>query len=465
MGTSIRESDERMNKTDNALGEKSIGKLLLGMAIPAIIAQLVNILYNIVDRIYIGHIPDIGATALTGVGVTFPIIMVISAFSALIGMGGAPRAAIKMGEKDDEAAENILGNCFTALLVISALLTIVFLFANKPLLMMFGASEETLPYALSYLNIYVCGTIFVQIALGLNSFITTQGFSKISMITVAVGATLNIILDPILIFGFDMGVEGAAIATVVSQGVSALWVLRFLTGKRTKLKIRRKYMKLQRATIAPVMILGLSPFIMQSTESLLSIAFNTSLQRYGGDIAVGAMTILMSLTQIQFMPIHGLCQGAQPIISYNYGAKNTDRVKATFRLLVISAFSYCTFIWLLMMLLPGQFISLFSSQKELISYTSWALRIFMPIAFLMSMQTCCQQTFLALGQAKVSILLALLRKMILLIPLIYIMPVFFEDKVFAIFFAEPVADFIAVTVTITTFAFRFKKILDDREPV
>jgi putative MATE family efflux protein len=453
-----------MNKTDNALGEKSIGKLLLGMAIPAIIAQLVNILYNIVDRIYIGHIPDIGATALTGVGVTFPIIMVISAFSALIGMGGAPRAAIKMGEKDDEAAENILGNCFTALLMISALLTIVFLFANKSLLMVFGASEETLPYALSYLNIYVFGTIFVQLALGLNSFITTQGFSKMSMITVAVGAALNIILDPILIFGFDMGVEGAAIATVVSQGVSALWVLHFLTGKRTKLKIRRKYMKLQRATIAPVLMLGLSPFIMQSTESLLSIAFNTSLQRYGGDIAVGAMTILMSLTQIQFMPIHGLCQGAQPIISYNFGAKNTDRVKATFRLLAISAFSYCTIIWLLMMLLPGQFISLFSSQKELITYTSWALRIFMPIAFLMSMQTCCQQTFLALGQAKVSILLALLRKMILLIPLIYIMPVFFEDKVFAVFFAEPVADFIAVTVTMTTFAFRFKKILDEREP-
>ncbi len=452
-----------MNKLSNTLGEKSIGKLLLGMAIPAIIAQLVNILYNIVDRIYIGHIPDIGATALTGVGVTFPIIMVISAFSALIGMGGAPRAAIKMGEKDDEAAENILGNCFTALLVISALLTIIFLFANKSLLMMFGASEETLPYALGYLNIYVCGTIFVQMALGLNSFVTTQGFSKTSMITVAVGAALNIILDPILIFGFDMGVEGAAIATVVSQGVSALWVLRFLTGKRTKLKIRRKYMKLQRATIAPVLILGLSPFIMQSTESLLNIAFNTSLQRYGGDIAIGAMTILLSLSQIQFMPIHGLCQGAQPIISYNYGAKNTDRVKATFRLLVICAFSYSTLIWLLMMLLPGTFISLFSSQKELISYTGWALRIFMPVSFLMSIQTCCQQTFLALGQARVSILLALLRKMILLIPLIYIMPVFFENKVFGVFFAEPVADFIAVTVTMITFAYRFKKILYYRE--
>jgi putative MATE family efflux protein len=331
--------------------------------------------------------------------------------------------------------------------------------------MIFGASEETLPYALRYLNIYVCGTIFVQIALGLNSFITTQGFSKFSMITVAVGAALNIILDPILIYGLDMGVEGAAFATVISQGVSALWVLHFLTGRRTKLKIRRKYMKLQRMTITPVLLLGLSPFIMQSTESLLNIAFNTSLQRYGGDLAVGAMTILASLTQIQFMPIHGLCQGAQPIISYNYGARNTQRVKATFRLLAISAFSYCTIIWLFMMLLPGQFISLFNAQTELISYTSWALRIFMPVAFLMSMQTCCQQTFLALGQAKVSILLALLRKMILLIPLIYILPLFFEDKAFAVFFAEPVADFIAVTATVITFALRFKKILASREPV
>ncbi len=454
-----------MNKKDNVLGEKSVSKLLFEMAIPAIIAQLVNILYNIIDRIYIGHLPDIGATALTGVGVTFPIIMVISAFSALIGMGGAPRAAIKMGEKDDEAAENILGNCLTALIVISVLLTILFLITNKPLLMMFGASEETLPYALSYLNIYVCGTIFVQIALGLNSFITTQGFSKTSMVTVAVGAALNIILDPILMFGFDMGVEGAAIATVVSQCVSALWVLFFLSSRHTKLKIRRKYMRPQRTIIAPVLMLGLSPFIMQSTESLLNVAFNSSLQKYGGDIAVGAMTILMSLSQIQYMPIHGLCQGAQPIISYNYGAKNTNRVKATFRLLAISAFSYSTIIWLLMMLLPGQFISLFTSQVELISYTSWALRIFIPVSFLMSMQTCCQQTFLALGQARVSILLALLRKMVLLIPLIYIMPIFFEDKVFAVFLAEPVADFMAVTVTMLTFAFQFKKILYHREAV
>jgi putative MATE family efflux protein len=448
-----------MNRTENALGQQSVGRLLLRMAIPAIIAQLVNILYNIIDRIYIGHIPEIGAAALTGVGITFPIIIIISAFSSLIGMGGAPRAAIKMGEKDEVSAENILGNCFMALLIISALLTILFLSFNRPLLMLFGASSETLPYALSYLNIYVCGTVFVQLSLGLNSFITTQGFSKTSMLTVAIGAAMNIILDPILIFGFHMGVEGAAIATVLSQGISTLWVIRFLTGRRTRLRIRREYMRLKREIVVPVFLLGLSPFIMQSTESLLNIAFNTSLQRYGGDLAVGAMTILNSLSLIQFMPIHGLCQGAQPIISYNYGAKNNDRIKAAFRLLAISAFSYSTVIWLFMMVLPGRFISLFNSQEELITYTSWALRVFMPVAFLMSMQTCCQQTFLALGQAKVSILLALLRKMILLIPLIYIMPNFFEDKVFAVFFAEPVADFIAVTVTITTFSLRFKKIL------
>jgi len=447
-----------MNEKSNKLAERSIGKLLVEMAIPAILAQIVNILYNIIDRIYIGHISQIGATALTGVGVTFPIIMVISAFSALVGMGGAPRAAIKMGERDEKAAEKILGNCFTALLGMSVILTIVFLATNRPLLLLFGASEETLPYALSYLNIYVCGTVFVQLSLGLNSFITTQGFAKISMITVAVGAAINIIMDPILIFGFDMGVEGAAIATVISQGVSALWVLRFLTGKKAKLKLHRCNMRLERSTITPVLLLGLSPFIMQSTESLLNIAFNTSLLKYGGDLAVGAMTILSSLTQIQFMPIQGLCQGAQPIMSYNYGAKNMERVRATFRLLAISAFSYCTLIWLLMMLLPVQFISLFSSQQTLITYTAWALRIFMPIAFLMSMQTCCQQTFLALGQAKVSIFLALLRKMILLIPLIYVLPVFLEDKVFAVFFAEPVADLMAVTATISAFAFHFRRL-------
>ncbi|MBP1755899.1 MAG: efflux family protein [Firmicutes bacterium] len=447
-----------MNEKSNKLAERSIGKLLVEMAIPAILAQIVNILYNIIDRIYIGHISQIGATALTGVGVTFPIIMVISAFSALVGMGGAPRAAIKMGERDEKAAEKILGNCFTALLGMSVILTIVFLATNRPLLLLFGASEETLPYALSYLNIYVCGTVFVQLSLGLNSFITTQGFAKISMITVAVGAAINIIMDPILIFGFDMGVEGAAIATVISQGVSALWVLRFLTGKKAKLRLHRCNMRLERSTITPVLLLGLSPFIMQSTESLLNIAFNTSLLKYGGDLAVGAMTILSSLTQIQFMPIQGLCQGAQPIMSYNYGAKNMERVRATFRLLAISAFSYCTLIWLLMMLLPVQFISLFSSQQTLITYTAWALRIFMPIAFLMSMQTCCQQTFLALGQAKVSIFLALLRKMILLIPLIYVLPVFLEDKVFAVFFAEPVADLMAVTATISAFAFHFRRL-------
>ncbi len=447
-----------MNDKRNRLAVHSIGRLLFEMAVPAILAQIVNILYNIVDRIYIGHIPGIGAAALTGVGVTFPIIIIISAFSALIGMGGAPRAAIKMGEQNEKAAEQILGNCFTALLGISVLLTVVFLLLNKPLLYMFGASKETLPYALSYLNIYVCGTIFVQLALGLNSFITTQGFSGTSMTTVAVGAVINIILDPILIFGFHMGVEGAAIATVISQGVSALWVLRFLTGKKTRLKLRRGNMRLKRSVITPVLMLGLSPFIMQSTESLLNIAFNTSLLKYGGDLAVGAMTILSSLSQIQFMPIQGLCQGAQPIMSYNYGAKNLTRVRTTFRLLAICAFGYCTAIWLLMMLFPELFISMFSTQEKLVVYTAWALRIFMPIAFLMSMQTCCQQTFLALGQAKVSIFLALLRKMILLIPLIYILPVFFKDKVFAVFFAEPVADLIAVCTTMAAFAFHFRKL-------
>ncbi len=446
-------------KENNQLGEKSIGRLLIQMAIPAIIAQLVNILYNIVDRIYIGHIPEIGATALTGVGVALPVIMIISAFSALIGMGGAPLAAIRMGAKDDKGAEKILGNCFVMLLGISIILTVVLLATNEKLLMMFGGSSDTLPYGLSYLNIYVCGTIFVQLALGLNSFITTQGFAKTSMITVATGAAINIILDPILIFGFDMGVEGAAIATVASQFVSALWVMIFLTGKRTKLRIKKSNFKLQRSIIVPVLLLGLSPFIMQSTESILNISFNASLQRYSGDTAVGAMTILSSLMQIIFLPLSGLTQGAQPIVSYNFGAKNNKRVIGTVKLLIISAFCYATVIWLGMMIIPKVFISMFTPDEVLISYTTWALRIYMAVGFLLSLQISCQQTLLAVGQAKISIFLALLRKVILLIPFIYILPRFFENKAFAVFLAEPISDTIAVSVTVTLFIIQFKKIV------
>lgn len=441
------------------LGSESIGKLLFSLAAPAIAAQLVNMLYNIVDRIYIGHLPGVGAAALTGVGVTFPIIMIISAFSALIGMGGAPRAAIKMGQNDDNAAEEILGNCFSVLITFSILLTVFFLFSGEKLLLMFGASSETLPYGLSYLNIYVCGTIFVQIALGLNSFISTQGYAKMSMITVIIGAIVNIVLDPILMFGFDMGVNGAAIATVISQAVSSLWVLKFLTGKKTKLKIRKKYLMPKKSVIIPVLLLGIAPFIMQSTESLLNITLNSSLQKYGGDMAVGSMTILSSLMQILMLPLMGLTQGAQPIISYNYGARNNDRVKKAFKLLIKSTVSFTFVFWLLMMLLPKLFVSLFTSDASLVETTIWSIKIYMAAAFIMGAQTACQQTFIAIGQAKISLFLALLRKVILLIPLIYILPNFFENKVFAVFLAEPVADIIAVSTTVAMFAVHFKRIL------
>lgn len=449
-------------KQENDLGRDNIGKLLLKLAIPAITAQLINALYNIVDRIYIGNIVGIGDNALTGVGVTFPIIMIIAAFSAFIGMGGAPRVAIKMGEGKTDEAENILGNSVVTLVILSVILTAVFTIWGRPLLMMFGASEVTIGYATDYLSIYVAGTIFVQLALGLNSFISTQGFAKTAMITVLVGAVTNIVLDPIFIFVFQMGVKGAAYATVLSQAISAIWVVKFLTSKSSKIKIKKKYFKLDPKVILPVMALGLSPFIMQSTESLVNIALNSSLQKYGGDTAVGAMTIIGSVMQVCMMPLSGLSQSAQPIVGYNYGARQMDRVKTTFKYLLISALSFSVLMWAITMLFPQIFISLFASKPELTNMSAWAIRIFMSGIFVLGAQLACQQTFVALGQARTSLLLALLRKVILLIPLIYILPLFFSDmqgKVTGIFLAEPIADIIAATATVTVFSLSFNKIL------
>lgn len=454
---------------DTLLATKPVGKLLFSLAVPAITAQLINVLYNMVDRMFIGHIPEIGATALTGVGITFPIIMLISAFSMLVGMGGAPRAAIEMGKGDHEKAEKILGNCVSTLLLLSLVLTLFFLVFRKNILMFFGASENTLPYALSYMTIYTCGTVFVQIALGLNIFISSQGFAKTSMYTVLIGAICNIVLDPILIFGCNLGVAGAAIATVFSQGISAIWVFYFLLGKKTRLKIKKKNLTVKKEIILPILALGLSPFIMQSTESLLSVCLNTSLQKYGGDIAVGAMTILTSVMQFSMLPVMGLTQGAQPIISFNYGGKNQERVKKTVKLLMISAFVYSFSLWGFILLRPQFFARIFTNTPALIEFSAWALRIFMGVSCLMGLQVACQQTFLALGQAKVSMFLALLRKIILLIPLIYILPLFLEDKVFAIFLAEPIADTIAVATTITLFIIQFRKLMgnlsNDREKI
>lgn len=447
-----------MAKT-NDLGNDSVGKLLISLALPAIAAQIVNMLYNIVDRMYIGHIPDVGTSALTGVGVCFPVIMIIAAFSALVGMGGAPRASIKMGEGNFDDAENILGNCFITLFFISIALTVFFLIFKRSLLLSFGASADTIDFADSYLSIYIIGTIFVQMALGLNSFISSQGFAKISMLTVIIGAIINIALDPVFIFTFNMGVKGAALATVISQAVSAFWVIKFLSGNKTKLKIKVKYFKIKKSILFPVLALGVSPFVMQSTESLLNIAFNTSLQKFGGDVAVGAMTILASVMQVVSLPLTGLSQGAQPIVGFNYGAAKVDRVKKTFKLLFISSLIFSTSFFVICMLFPEIFIRMFSNDTELINFTVWAIRIYLAGSFMLGAQFSCQQTFIAVGQAKISLFLAILRKIILLIPLIYILPLFFENKVFGVFLAEPVADIIAASVTSTMFFTKFKKIL------
>lgn len=446
---------------ENELGTKSIGKLLFSMSVPAITSQIVNVLYNMVDRMYIGHIPEIGSDALTGVGVTMPLIMAISAFAALVSMGGAPKASILMGKKKNEAAEKILGNCTAALVLMALLLTVVVLVFGEDMLRLFGASDNTIGYALDYMRIYAIGTIFVQLALGLNAFITAQGFAKISMLTVTIGAIANIILDPIFIFGFDMGVKGAAWATVISQAISAVWVITFLRGKKSLLTIKREYLKIDLKIFLPCVALGLSPFIMQLTESIIAVAFNVSLQKYGGDLAVGAMTILSSVMQFSMLPLMGLTQGAQPIISYNYGAENAARVKSTFILLLKASLVYSTLLWAMSMVFPQLFARIFTSDAVLIDATIRALRIYMAASLMLGIQISCQQTFIALGNAKASVFLALLRKVFLLIPLIYTLPMLMKDKVTAVFLAEPIADFIAIAVTSILFAIQFRKVLGE----
>lgn len=446
-----------MKNKQEALANEPIGKLFLKLSIPAILAQLVNLLYNLVDRIYIGHIEGVGDIALTGVGLTFPLIMFVSAFSSLCGMGGAPKASIAMGENNQKHANRILGNSLVVTITLALILTIVLSFFNEPLLFAFGASENTIVYAKDYMDIYSKGTIFVMISVGLNSFITTQGFSKYSMLNVIVGAVCNIILDPIFIFGLNMGVKGAALATIISQGVSAIMVLGFLFSKKSKLRINKESIIPNVKVILSCMALGLAPFIMQSTESILNICFNTSLKNYGGDPAVGAMTICTSLMMFAMMPLQGFTQGAQPIISYNYGAKNPERIKKTFKILIITCFTYALIYWLVVMIFPSALTSIFTNEEYLINYATNALRIYMACICLFGIQIACQQTFIALGNAPISLFLALLRKVILLIPLIYILPSFMENKVNAVFLAEPISDFVAVTTTLVTFFIVFKK--------
>ena len=448
------------------LGSGNVGKLLFSLALPTITSQIVNMLYNLVDRVYIGHMQPtdtVGKLALTGVGVCLPIILIISAFAALLAMGGAPRASIQEGRGNPGESERIMGNSFTLLVCVSLVLTALFLMFAEPLLLTFGASENTIGYALDYLNLYALGTIFVQVTLGMNAYITAQGFTTVSMRVVVIGAVLNTILDPIFIFGLDMGVQGAALATILSQAVSAICVIRFLTGPKTRWRLRRGNLRLVPKVFLPCLALGMSPFIMQSTESLIAVCFNSSLLKYGGDIAVGAMTVLTSIMQFAMMPLQGLTQGAQPIISYNFGARNTQRVRDAFKTLLKACVTYSLALWVLVQLFPRIFILIFNNNPELVDYAAWALRIYMGATGIFGLQIACQQTFVALGNAKTSLFLAVLRKIILLIPLIYILPHFFADRAFAVFLAEPVADFLAVCSTVTVFAFQFKKCLAELE--
>lgn len=442
------------------LGREPIGKLLLRLAIPTVVAQLINMLYNIVDRIYIGHMPEDGQLALTGLGVCLPLILLVSAFAALIANGGAPRASIFMGKGDTESAERTLGNCFVTQIIISVVLTAVLLIFDEQFLWLFGASENTIGYAVDYMNIYAIGTIFVQLTLGMNAFITAQGFATTGMLSVLIGAVANIGLDPLFIYAFGMGVRGAALATIISQAASCAWVLFFLFGKKTVLKIRPEYFRLKAGIILPGLALGFSTFVMQASESIILICFNSSLQNYGGDIAVGAMTVLSSVMQFAMLPLQGLGQGAQPIISYNYGAKNAERVKKAFRLLLTASLCYSVTLWALVMAVPQAFVMMFNTNEALVSYTIPALRIYLGALLLFGIQVACQMTFTSMGNALASVIVAVVRKFVLLLPLIYIMPLIFTaDKATAVFMAEPVADTIAVLFTAILFFFQFRRFM------
>ena len=446
-----------MTQKNEFLGTEPVGKLLLKLAVPTVIAQLVNMLYNIVDRIYIGHMPQTGSLALTGLGVCTPIILIVSAFAALVASGGAPRASISMGKGDMQTAEKMLGGCFSLQICISAVLTTALLIWNRDLLLAFGASEQTIGFASDYMQIYALGTVFVQLTLGMNAFITAQGFAKQGMLTVLIGAVCNIVLDPILIFVLDMGVRGAALATVFSQGISCAWVLLFLFGRKSILKLRAKNFLQSPRLILPCVALGMATFIMQASESVISVCFNSSLARYGGDIAVGAMTILSSVMQFALLPLQGILQGAQPILSYNFGAKNVERVKKTYRVLLVVCLSYSVLIWAFVMGFPRVFAGIFTPDETLLAFTSRALRIYCAVLLLFGVQLACQMTFVSIGNAVCSIIVAVTRKFILLIPLIYLMPTLVSDKTMGVYLAEPVADALAVTFTAILFFFQFRK--------
>lgn len=444
---------------EQKLGTMPLPRLMASLAIPSVIAQLINVLYNIIDRMYIGHIPGSGPVALTGVGLTFPIITLISAFSAFIGAGGAPLASISLGKGDRNRAEKILGNGVSVLLIFSASLTVLFMLFRRPLLYMFGASDQTIHYGVDYITIYLVGTVFVQLALGLNMFITSQGQARTAMLSVLIGAIINIVLDPVFIFALRMNVQGAALATVISQAVSAIWVVHFLSSEKSAIQIRRKNMVPDLSIIKSIMALGISPFIMQATESAISIILNRGLSMYGGDLYVGSMTILQSVMQLIVIPVQGFTQGVQPIISYNFGAHKFDRVKKTYRMTICFTFAVATFLCILTLFFPGLFAGIFTTDQELIALVKKVMPIFMAGIAVFGIQMGCQTTFMGLGQAKISLFIALLRKVILLIPLALILPKFFG--VMGIYYAEPISDITAATTATILFLCVRKRIVSE----
>lgn len=446
-----------MSSKEERMGTEKIGRLMLGMAVPSIVAQVINILYSIVDRIYIGHIKGVGMEALTGVGVTFPIITLVSAFSAFVGAGGAPLAAIWMGKGDRKRAEKILGNGVTLLITFTVILMAFFYGFQRPLLYLFGASDATIGYAADYISIYLAGTIFVELALGLNAFIISQGQSRCAMTAVLIGAITNIVLDPVLIFGLDMGVKGAAVATVASQALSAAWTVGFLVSKKSSLSIRLKAMKPELSVIGKTMALGVSPFIMRATESLISIVMNSGLQRYGGDVYVGSLTIMQSIMQMYSAPLGGFTQGVQPIISYNFGAGKFDRVKKLYRAMITVCFLFAAAATAIVMIFPGFFAGMFTNDIELIALVEKVMPIFMCGMLIFGLQQGIQPTFLALGQAKISLFIAVLRKIILLVPLALLLP--FKFGVMGVYYAEPISDVISAVTATVLFLLNINKIV------
>lgn len=430
---------------DNKLENEKISKLLLSLALPTIFAQLVSLMYNMADRIYIGRL-EYGADAMAGIGISLPLVTLIMAFSHLFGKGGSPLAAIHMGRKDNDSADKILTSSFVMLVCTAVVLTIISVIFKKNILMLFGAGNNTIGYAEDYFGIYCLGTIFVMITIGMNSFINTQGFTKMGMATTLIGCLLNIILDPIFIFGFNMGVKGAALATVISQGVSCVWVIFFLFGKKTLLHIKRKYIKPEFKVVKSILMLGVTPFFMVSTESILQICFNTQLLKFGSDIAISAMTIMTTMFQLIMMPVDGISLGGQPIMSYNYGAKRFGRVKAAFRLILISSFIFTAAATTVIMIFPKFFIKIYTVDPTLTELTARLMPIYLGGGFLVGANSTFQQTYTALGKGKTAFFFAFYRKIILLIPLIFILPHIMPNPLTAVIMAEPISD-ILTTVT------------------